>query len=70
MSRVTTGRRYGLVYLVFNTIGNLITQEDQVRCFENVARHLDPDGVFVLECRVPVALARHVASSSTPRRSR
>ena len=58
MSRVTTGRRYGLVYLVYNTIGNLITQEDQVRCFENVARHLDHDGVFVLECAVPVAPAR------------
>jgi SAM-dependent methyltransferase len=58
MSRVTTGRRYRLVYLVYNTIGNLITQEDQVRCFENAARHLDRDGVFVLECAVPVAPAR------------
>jgi SAM-dependent methyltransferase len=55
MSRVETGRRYGLVYLVFNTIGNLLTQDDQVRCFENAARHLDDHGVFVLECRVPVA---------------
>ena len=43
---------------MYNTIGNLITQEDQVRCFENVARHLDRDGVFVLECAVPVAPAR------------
>jgi SAM-dependent methyltransferase len=58
MSRVTTGRTYGLVYLVFNTIGNLLTQDDQVRCFENAARHLDDDGVFVLECRVPTAPAR------------
>ena len=58
MSRVTTGRRYGLVYLVYNTIGNLITQDDQVRCFENAARHLDPGGSFVLECIVPVAPAR------------
>src|SRR6516164_4335460 len=58
MSRVTTGRRYGLVYLVFNTIGNLITQEDQVRCFQNAARHLDPGGAFVIECRVPTAPAR------------
>ena len=46
---------YGLVYLVYNTIGNLLTQEDQVRCFENAAWHLAGDGVFVLECRVPVA---------------
>ena len=58
MSRVTTGRSYGLVYLVFNTIGNLLTQDDQLRCFENAARHLTDDGVFVVECRVPAAPAR------------
>ncbi|MEU0843866.1 hypothetical protein ABZ370_30935 [Streptomyces sp. NPDC005962] len=58
MSRVATGQTYGLVYLVFNTIGNLLTQDDQVRCFENAARHLAGDGVFVLECRVPTAPAR------------
>jgi hypothetical protein len=58
MSRVTTGRSYGLVYLVYNTIGNLLTQDDQVRCFQNAARHLGPGGVFVLECRVPAAPAR------------
>jgi SAM-dependent methyltransferase len=55
MSRVTTGRTYGLVYLVYNTIGNLLTQDDQVRCFENASRHLGDNGVFVLECRVPTA---------------
>ncbi|WP_084959250.1 class I SAM-dependent DNA methyltransferase [Thermoactinospora rubra] len=58
MSRVTTGRTYGLVYLVYNTIGNLLTQDDQVRCFENAARHLADDGVFVVECRIPTAPAR------------
>jgi len=58
MSRVSTGRTYGLVYLVYNTIGNLLTQDDQVRCFENAARHLADDGVFVIECRVPTAPAR------------
>jgi SAM-dependent methyltransferase len=58
MSRVDTGRTYGLVYLVYNTIGNLLTQDDQVRCFENAARHLTEDGVFVLECRVPTAPSR------------
>jgi SAM-dependent methyltransferase len=58
MSRVTTGRRYGLVYLVYNTIGNLLTQDDQVACFQNAARHLDPGGVFVLECRIPAAPGR------------
>ena len=58
MSRVTTGRTYGLAYLVFNTIGNLLTQEDQVRCFQNVANHLTDDGAFVLECRIPTAPSR------------
>ena len=58
MSCVNTGRSYGLVYLVYNTIGNLLTQDDQVLCFENAARHLTDDGVFVLECRVPTAPSR------------
>jgi hypothetical protein len=52
---VTTGRRYGLVYLVYNTLFNLLTADDQVRCFENAARHLDVDGCFVVEAAVPSA---------------
>jgi SAM-dependent methyltransferase len=55
MSRAETGRTYELVYLVYNTIGNLLSQDDQVRCFQNAARHLADRGSFVLECRVPVA---------------
>ena len=47
-----------LVYLVYNTITNLLTQDDQVRCFENAARHLTPDGVFVVECGLPSWVAR------------
>jgi SAM-dependent methyltransferase len=58
MSRVATGRSYRLVYLVYNTIGNLLSQDDQVRCFQNAARHLAGDGVFVVECRIPTAPAR------------
>jgi SAM-dependent methyltransferase len=58
MSRATMGRSYGLVYLVYNTIGNLLTQDDQVRCFQNAARHLAEGGAFALECRVPTAPAR------------
>jgi SAM-dependent methyltransferase len=41
--------RFTLVYLVFNTIGNLTTQDEQVACFENAAAHLDPGGCFVIE---------------------
>jgi SAM-dependent methyltransferase len=58
MSQAGTGRTYDLVYLVYNTISNLLTQDDQVRCFENAARHLTPGGVFVVECGVPSWAAR------------
>jgi SAM-dependent methyltransferase len=52
----TTG--YRLVYLVFNTIHNLLTQDDQVRCFENAARHLSAGGFFVVEAGMPGAWLR------------
>ena len=42
-----------LIYLVFNTIFNLTTQEAHVRCFKNAARHLSAKGVFVVETVVP-----------------
>jgi hypothetical protein len=45
--------KYRLIYVVFNTIYNLLTQDDQVRCFENVAKHLTEDGVFVIEAGMP-----------------
>ncbi len=44
---------YTLVYLVFNTISNLLTQAEQVECFRNAARHLKPGGRFVIELWVP-----------------
>jgi SAM-dependent methyltransferase len=44
---------YGLVFVVFNTIFGLASQDDQVRCFECVARHLRPEGCFVVEAFVP-----------------
>jgi SAM-dependent methyltransferase len=44
---------YVLVYLVFNTISNLLTQAEQVECFRNAARHLTPGGRFVIELWVP-----------------
>jgi SAM-dependent methyltransferase len=45
--------QYALVYLVFNTISNLLTQAEQVACFRNAARHLTPGGRFVIELWVP-----------------
>ncbi len=44
---------YSLVYLVFNTISNLLTQAEQVACFRNAARHLTHGGRFVIELEVP-----------------
>jgi SAM-dependent methyltransferase len=55
MSVTTLNRRYGLVYLVFNSIFNLLTADDQVRCFENAARLLADGGHFVVETAVPHA---------------
>jgi hypothetical protein len=44
---------YRLIYVIYNTLFNLLTQDDQVRCFENVAAHLTDDGSFVVEALVP-----------------
>jgi SAM-dependent methyltransferase len=44
---------FSLAYLVFNTISNLTTQDEQVACFENVATHLAPGGCFVIEVELP-----------------
>ncbi len=45
--------KFSLAYLVYNTIGNLTTQAEQVACFRNVAAHLEPGGCFVIELGVP-----------------
>jgi SAM-dependent methyltransferase len=52
-STVTVAGEFSLAYLVFNTIMNLTTQAAQVQCFRNVAAHLKPKGVFVVEVIVP-----------------
>jgi SAM-dependent methyltransferase len=49
---------YRLIYVVFNTLHNLLTQDDQVRCFENVATHLTDDGSFLVEAMLPGRLHR------------
>ncbi|XRQ05660.1 class I SAM-dependent DNA methyltransferase [Actinomadura welshii] len=47
------GGTFSVAYLVFNTIGNLTTQDAQVACFRNAADHLEPGGAFVIEVGVP-----------------
>jgi SAM-dependent methyltransferase len=44
---------FAVVYLVFNTIGNLASQDAQVACFQNAAAHLRSGGRFVIETGVP-----------------
>ena len=53
MAATTVEGDFSLVYLVFNTIFNLTTQDGQVACFENAANHLSSGGRFVIEARVP-----------------
>jgi SAM-dependent methyltransferase len=45
--------KYALIYVLFNTFYALLTQDDQVRCMTNDARHLEPQGVFVIEAFFP-----------------
>lgn len=53
MATTVVAGRFRLVYLVFNTIGNLTSQDEQVDCFANAAAHLEPAGQFVIEVGVP-----------------
>src|SRR3712207_40400 len=55
----TTGRRYRVVLLAFNTINALPSQDAQVAAFANAAAHLEPGGLFVLENWVPDLAAFH-----------
>ena len=53
MATSTVPGEFSLVYVVWNSIGNLRTQAEQVACFRNAARHLLPGGRFVVELGVP-----------------
>jgi SAM-dependent methyltransferase len=57
---------FSLVYLVFNTIMNLTTQDEQVACFENAARHLRLGGRFVIETIVPALRRLPPGNSGVP----
>ncbi|OEV04081.1 class I SAM-dependent DNA methyltransferase [Streptomyces oceani] len=53
MTTTRVDGEFAVAYLVFNTINNLTTQEQQVACFRNAAAHLTPGGCFVVEVGVP-----------------
>lgn len=50
---VSVKEKFSLIFAVFNTFFSLLTQEEQVRCFNNVATRLTDDGVFIIEAFVP-----------------
>ena len=58
LADVPVSGSYRLIYVVWNTLFNVLTQEDQVRCFENVAARLADDGAFVVEAFSPGFLYR------------
>jgi hypothetical protein len=51
---------YRLIYVVFNSFFNLLTQDEQIRCFENVAAHLSDDGSFVIEGGCTLSFLDHL----------
>src|SRR5262245_47171072 len=53
MTTTTIDGPFSLVYLVYNTIENITTQDGQVACFRNAAAHLSPGGCFLIEVGVP-----------------
>lgn len=53
MTKTRVPGQFSLVFLVFNTIENLVTQDAQVECFLNASKHLEIGGRFVIETRVP-----------------
>jgi len=52
--------QYSLIFIIWNSLFNLLTQEDQATCFENVAKHLVTGGLFAIEAYVPSFLHRMV----------
>lgn len=53
MARVTLDEKFGVVVVAYNSLANVMTQDAQVACFANAARHLRPGGFFAVELWVP-----------------
>ena len=53
MTSTRVAGEFSLVYLVFNTISNVTTQDGQVAVFCNAAAHLRPGGLFLIEVGLP-----------------
>lgn len=50
---LTVDGQFPLIYLAFNTLFALLSQERQIECFSNVAEHLEPGGRFIIDCFFP-----------------
>ena len=66
MTTTRVDGEFSLVYLVFNTLGNVTTQDGQVACFENAATHLRSGGRFVIEIGVPALQQLPVGQTIVP----
>ena len=66
MSTARVEGSFSLVYLVYNTITNVLTQDGQVACFENAAAHLEPGGHFVIEVFIPSLRKLPIGESFIP----
>lgn len=66
MATMRVGSGYTLVYLVYNTITNLQTQDAQVACFRTAADQLAPGGSFVVEVFVPQLRRMPPGQSAVP----
>lgn len=70
MTTATAPGTFSLVFLVFNGISNLSSQAEQIACFRNAARHLQPGGRFVIELWVPELPPRPPAAQAVVGQSR
>lgn len=66
MATATAPGEFSLVYGVYNCITCLLTQDEQVQCFENAARHLAPGGAFVIEVTTPDIRKLPVGETARP----
>ena len=62
---VAVDGNYSMIFVVFNTFFSLLSQEEQVKCFANIAGRLQPEGLFVIEASYPIHAALHRARSPT-----
>jgi SAM-dependent methyltransferase len=53
MADLEVDGEFSLIAVVFSTFFSLLTQEEQLRCYRNVAAHLKKDGLFVVEAFLP-----------------